>query len=72
MSSNREKVRNSFPASSKLEVVKYAEQNNKTKASKQFGVYRERVQEWCKQKEELKGRGHKLQYPDIEEIDDLD
>ena len=72
----REKVRSSYTASFKLKVVKFAEENNKMKASKQFGVHRKRVQKWCKQKEELqkvlrnakvlKGRGQKVTYPDIE------
>ena len=70
MDTKREKFRSSYTASFKLKVVKFAEENNKMKASKQFGVHRKRVQEWCKQKEELqkvprnakvlKGRGRKI------------
>ena len=73
MSSN---CKGSYTASFKLKVVQYAEDTNKSAASKLFGVHRKRVQEWCKQKDQLKqlksnarslpGRGRKVSYPDIE------
>jgi hypothetical protein len=37
----------------KLEAVEYAEEHNKMKAAKKFGVTRSRIQEWTKQKAEL-------------------
>ena len=44
MDTKREKVRSYYTASFKLKVVKFAVENNKMKALKQFGVHRKRVQ----------------------------
>lgn len=72
-----ERKRVSYTAAFKLKVVKFAEDTSKIQASKHFHVDRRRVQEWCKQKEQLQkshkedrclpGRGRKVRYQDIEE-----
>ena len=76
MASEKVSLKNYYATASKLKVVQFAEDTNKSQASKRFKVHSKRVQVWCKQKEELKkstkptkalpGRGHKVANPDIE------
>ena len=41
----------------KLKVVEYTQDHSKRETSKMFGIDRKRVQDWCKQKEDLCGAG---------------
>ena len=43
----------SYTANFKLKVVAFAHAHSKKAAAKEFRVDRKRVQEWCKQREEL-------------------
>ena len=47
----------SYTAAFKLKVVEHAEKKSKNDASKVFLVDRKRVQDWCKQKEDLMTTG---------------
>ena len=49
----------SYTAAFKLKVVEHAEKKSKNDASKVFLVDRKRVQDWCKQKEDLIDRWKK-------------
>ncbi len=48
--------RKNYDLKFKLEVVKYAEKHNKSKAAKDMKVGRKQVQEWTKQKADLEAQ----------------
>ena len=50
-------MKRSYTAAFKLKVVEHAEKKSKNDASKVFSVDRKRVQDWCKQKEDLMTAG---------------
>ncbi len=51
------KLKRSYTAAFKLKVVEHAKKKSKNDASKVFSVDRKRVQEWCKQKDDLMATG---------------